>query len=404
MVASDTGDTAGRAGSDRAYEPGQIPRLDWDRGPWNRWTFQNIDLILPTAPIRKGPQVTALPQATGSLNAFGYRGADGAPTTFGQMLEETYTDAMFVWKDGQCLHESYHNGMSPQTVHLLQSVSKSITATAAACLFAEQMMDPAAPITEYLPELEKTAWNGASVQHVLDMTSGVTFNETYEARDSDVGKMDFAAGWKPAPPGVDVTSWPGCIRDQILSLTVADAGHGQRFSYRSIETEDLAHEMERVTGQSLAEIISDRLWKPLGCEEDANITVDATGYGLACGGISATLRDLARFALALVNDGNFGGRNVIPKAWITDIRHGNHGLFDDASRQDFPNGRYRNQFWIEDVSGELHLCLGIFGQLIFVSPASNFIAVKLSSWPGCTEPKYLNSSLSALHAVETEFA
>ena len=134
--------------------------------------------------------MTALPQATGSLNAFGYRGADGAPTTFGQMLEETYTDAMFVWKDGQCLHESYHNGMSPQTVHLLQSVSKSITATAAACLFAEQMMDPAAPITEYLPELEKTAWNGASVQHVLDLTSGVTFNETYEARDSDVGKMD----------------------------------------------------------------------------------------------------------------------------------------------------------------------------------------------------------------------
>lgn len=149
MVTSDSGDTAGRAGSDRAHEPGQVPCLDWDRGPWNHWTFQNIDLILPTTPIRRGPQVTALPQATGSLNAFGYRGADGAPTTFGQMLEETYTDAMFVWKDGQCLHESYHNAMSPQTLHLLQSVSKSITATAAACLFAEQMMDPPAPNTEF---------------------------------------------------------------------------------------------------------------------------------------------------------------------------------------------------------------------------------------------------------------
>ncbi|WP_422177084.1 serine hydrolase domain-containing protein [Aestuariivita sp.] len=348
--------------------------------------------------------MTALPQATGSLNAFGYRGADGAPTTFGQMLEETYTDAMFVWKNGQCLHESYHNAMSPQTLHLLQSVSKSITATAAACLFAERMMDPSAPITDYLPELGKTAWNGASVQHVLDMTSGMAFNETYEARDSDVGKMDFAARWKPAPPGVDATSWPGCIRDQILSLTDADAGHGQRFSYHSIETEVLAHAMERVTGQPLAEIISDRLWKPLGCEKDANITVDTTGYGLACGGINATLRDLARFAIALANNGDVGGRNVIPRAWIADIRCGNHGLFDDESRQDFPNGRYRNQFWIEDVSGERHLCLGVFGQLIFVSPASNFIAVKLSSWPSFSDTKCLNSTLAALHAVETGFS
>ena len=408
MVASDSADKDGhgprRAGPDRALEPGQVPRLDWDRAPWNRWTFQNIDLILPTAPVRRGAQVTALPQATGSLNTFGYRRADGVPTTFGQMLEETYTDAMFVWQDGRCLHESYHNGMRTQTLHLVQSVSKSITATAAACLFADQMMDPAAPITDYLPELGKTAWNGASVQHVLDMTSGVAFNETYEARDSDAGKMDFAAGWKPAPPGVDVTSWPGCIRDQILSLTDADADHGQRFSYRSIETEVLAHAMERVTAQPLAEIISDRLWKPLGCEEDANITVDAAGYGFACGGISATLRDLARFALALVNNGDVGGRNVIPRAWIDDIRHGNHGLFDEESRQDFPNGRYRNQFWIEDVSGERHLCLGVFGQLIFVSPESSFFAVKLSSWPSFSDTKCLNSTLAALHAVETGFS
>jgi len=385
-------------------EAWQVPRLDWDRPPWNRWSFQNMQKILPTAPIRRGDETSPLPEARGSLDAFGYRGAEGLPTTFAQMLEDTYTDAMYVWKDGKCLHESYHNGMTPQSLHLLQSVSKSITATAAACLFADQILDPFAPITEYLPELTDTAWNGATVQHVLDMTSGVTFDETYESHDSDVGKMDFAAGWKPAPVGQDVTSWPTCIWDQILSLTTTEAAHGERFSYRSIETEVLAHAMERVTAQRLPDIISDRLWKPLGCEEDANITVDPTGYGLACGGISVTLRDLARFARALVGDGRAQGRRVIPRAWISDIRRGTHGLFDDESRHDFPKGCYRNQFWIEDVRSERHLCLGVFGQLVYISPETNFVAVKLSSWPSFTDTLLFKRTQAALHAIKIEFS
>ena len=79
-------------------------------------------------------------------------------------------------------------------------------------------------------------------------------------------------------------------------------------------------------------------------------------------------------------------------------------FFDEDSRQVFPNGRYRNQFWIEDVSGEWRVCLGVFGQLIFVSPESSFIAVKLSSWPSFSDTKCLNSTLAALHAVETGFS
>lgn len=376
----------------------RLPRLDWDRPPWNRWAFQRVREIVPTAPIRRGLQVSPLPDEAGRLDDLRYGGPDGL-TTFAAMLEATYTDAMFVWKDGRILHESYHNGMDRRSVHLLQSVSKSITAAAGACLIAEGLLDPTEPVTRYLPELERTAWNGATLQQVLDMTTGVAFDETYHQRDSDAGKMDYAAGWKPAPKGIDTSDWPTCIWDQILGLTVLEAEHGARFHYRSIETDVLAHAMERVTGQRLQQILSERLWAPLGCEEDANITVDRAGYGLACGGISASLRDLARFGIALLNDGMVEGREVIPRAFIEDTRHGTHGLFDDESRITLPKGAYRNQFWVEDSDLGRFMCRGVFGQMVYVAPDAGLVAVKLSTYPEFLNPDFFLQALAAFHAV-----
>ena len=377
----------------------RVPFLDWDRPPWNRWAFQRVRQILPTAPIRRGARVSPLPAARGGLDDFAFRRRDGTRTTFAEMLDATYTDAMWVWKDGHVLHESYHNGMDARTLHLLQSVSKSITATAGATLIADGLIDPAAPVTEYLPELARTAWAGASVRQVLDMTTGVRFTETYDQRDSDIGKMDYCCGWKPAPPDTDVSDWPTCIWEQILGLTHKEAEHGARFAYRSIETDVFAHVMQRVSGKRLPDLISERLWQPLGAEEDAEITVDRAGYGLACGGISAALRDLGRFGLAYLNDGQVEGRQVIPRAWVEDVRAGAHGLFDDAARAEFPNGCYRNQFWIEDRDRPRHLCLGIFGQMVYVAPDAGLVAVKVSTWPDALDSGHLMAAVDALRAV-----
>lgn len=378
----------------------RVPLIDWDRAPWNRWAFHHVSELVPTAPIRRGPSVSALPEVSDRLDDFTYVGPDGTETSFAEMLDETYTDAMLVWKDGRILHESYHNGMEARSLHLLQSVSKSVTAAAAGCLVGDGLLDPAAPITLFLPELKQTAWNGATLQQVLDMTTGTRFVESYEVRDSDVGKMDYAAGWKPAPLGQDVTGWPDCIWDQILGLTVAEAGHGARFSYRSIETDVLAHAMERVTGRRLPQILSERLWQPMGAAEDANITVDRSGYGLACGGISATLRDMARFGLMLLNGGQVEGRQVVPAAWCQDIRHGAHGLYDEENYKDWPNGAYRNQFWVEDSRLGRHYCFGVFGQMVMVAPDTGLMAVKLSSWPDFVSPALYLKTMAALAAVE----
>jgi len=380
----------------------RVPRIDWDRAPWNRWTFQHVREMVPTAAIRRADTPSALPAASGDLNGFTFE-ADGIKTSFGQMLQDTFTDGILVWKNGRVLHESYHNGMDARTPHLLQSVSKSITSAAAGVLIGQGLLDPSAPITSYLPELAATGWNGATLQHVFDMTSGTCFTEDYEIPDSDVGKMDYACGWKPAPEGADTSTWPACIWDQILGLKVTEAPHGSRFSYRSIETDVLAHAMQRVTGQRLAQIISERLWQPMGAAEDASITVDSAGYGLACGGISATLRDMARFGLMLLNGGVVEGRPVVPATWIADIRHGAHGLYDPPSYRDWPNGAYRNQFWVQDSKLGRHYCFGVFGQMVMVAPDTGMMAVKLSSWPKFLSERLNSQTMAALEAVERTF-
>ena len=382
----------------------RVPLIDWDRGPWNRWSFHHVSEMVPTAPIRRGDYLSPLPRAQGSLDLLAYTGIDGRPTTFAAMLDDTYTDGMFVWKDGRVLHESYHGGMDARSLHLLQSVSKSVTSAAAGCLVGAGLLDPAAPVTDYLPELAQTGWNGARLQHVLDMTSGTRYSEEYTKPDSDVGKTDYASGWKPAPEGMDVSDWPSCMWDQILGLTATDADHGTRFNYRSIETDVLAHTMERVTGQRLPQILSERLWQPLGCADDANITVDRAGYGLACGGISVSLRDMARFGLMLLNGGKVEGRQVVPATWCQDIRHGAHGLFDAENHRDWPNGAYRNQFWVEDSTLGRHYCFGVFGQMVMIAPDTGMMAVKLSSWPDFVDTRLYDMTIAGLRAAEVASA
>ena len=324
--------------------------------------------------------------------------------TISQMLNDTYTDGFLVHIGGHIIHESYYNGMRPDSVHIAQSVSKSVTSTVAGILIGRGLLNPNEQITHYLPELKSTAWNGAKLQHVFDMTSGVKFGEEYDIRNSDIGKMDVASSWKPIPEGSDPNEhWPKCVWDQMLSLKEKETEHGERFLYRSIETDVIAHIMERVTGKKLATLISEELWQPMGAEEDANITVDSAGYGLSCGGISSTLRDFARFGILHLNSGKLNGKQIIPSDWIDDIRSGNHGLANEYLQATYPNGKYRNQFWIEDASKTIVMCIGVFGQLIYIAPEYNMVVVKFSTWPDFVDNSHKLNTLSAIHAIAENY-
>lgn len=370
-----------------------VPRADWDRAPWNRWSFQHIREILPTVEVWRGSgHRRRWPRAEADLGAVEFV-HDSRGLTIDTFLDETYTDGFVVAKGGSIVFERYFNGMDERTLHLSQSMAKSVTATVFGILRGRGLVECDVAVTRYLPELASTGWAGATVQQVLDMTTAVRFSEEYTDPFSDVGRIDVASGWKPiprdAPPGA---AWPTHMWDLILDLGETVGPHGAVFDYRSIETDVLAFLMERVTGRRLPQLVSEELWQKIGVEESACFTVDAAGYALADGGFNATLRDYARFGQTILD----GGNGIIPADWIEATRTGVHGpRYNDA----FPTGSYRNQFWIEDPQSRSLMCRGVFGQLIHIGFDDDMVVVKLSSYPDFSSVDFSRATLAAVHAM-----
>ena len=374
-----------------------IPKADWDRPPWNRWAFQHIREILPTAEVWRGAgPVRDLPRNEIDLDGLKVRGLAGSEVSLAAFLDETFTDGLIVLNNGAIAYECYLNGMTPRTLHLSQSVAKSTIGMLFGIFSGRGQIDLRAPLSQYLPELENTGWRGASVQQVLNMTSGIKFDETYTDPYSDIGQSDVASGWKPVPTDCDPKfRWPTDIWSQIVDLKNATRPHGAAFEYRSIETDVLAFCLERVAGKRLPQILSEEIWQKLGMEESANFTVDPAGYALASGGLNATLRDYARFGQMVLQN----GAEIVPEAYVVQTRNGNHKIFPAPYNIALPQGAYRNQFWIEDRTEQAIMCRGVFGQLIYISWKYNMVLVKLSSWPDFLNVKFTIATLDAAHRI-----
>jgi CubicO group peptidase (beta-lactamase class C family) len=373
-----------------------LPRGEWDYPPHHRWTFQHIREMTATAQVWRGPgPALPLETALADIDDITFE-ASGQVKSVREFLDTSYTDGFLVLSKGRIVAERYMNGMKPHGQHLAMSVTKSIVATVCGILVHKGVIDLAAPVTTYLPELEATAYRGATVQQVLDMTTGVLFDESYTTEGSHMQKLDQACGWKP----MTRPDWPQTMWQLVLTLTELERPHGELFRYRSIETDVLGFIMERASGAPLAELLSRELWAPMGAEEDAYITVDHAGFALADGGFNATLRDYGRFALLQLNRGMLNGRRIVPAEWIDATRHeANHDLFQGVYRTVLPEGAYHNQFWIEDPVRRAYMCRGIFGQYIYIDPESDFAAVKLSTWPEFINPERSIEALAAIRAI-----
>ena len=186
------------------------------------------------------------------VTEIGLTRVDGSPATVGQVFAETYTDAYVVLQDGALVTEWYGAEGAPDRTHALMSVSKSVVGCVAAALIDQGLLDPDRPVTDYVPELSSSGYAGATVQHVLDMRSGVRFREEYTDPHADVRALGDWLGWTPAYQG----DTPGGLYRYLTGL-VAEAPHGERFLYRSAETDVLGWVCERAGGQPMAELIID---------------------------------------------------------------------------------------------------------------------------------------------------
>lgn len=370
----------------------------WDKGPDCRWAFQHISEIIPTANISRGSGAsTELPRATRDLSGLVFETADGKQATVKQMLAATYTDGFIVLQDGQVVCEKYYNGMKPDTRHLLMSVSKSVTGTLGGILVMDGRLNPDAKVVQYIPELKNSpGFADATVREVLDMTTSIVFSEDYDDPDAEVAFHEQATAWR----GRTAIAEKGLFAfAQTIKKDKRD--HGELFHYASINTDVLGWLIERASGQRFIEFMGESLWSKLGAEHDAQISVDYLGSPVANGGFCITLRDLARFGQMVLDDGYYNGQQIVPSGWIDDCRlSGKNSAWRPTKYGEvWPDGFYRNQWYVTRDDQGSFFAIGVNGQHIWINPTNRVVIVKFSSYPVSAHVESAVLAVSGMDAI-----
>lgn len=377
------------------------PPLDqWQVAPYLQWSMQNVESFLPVRRIARGARATEFSLREPGIEALAVAHPwEERTAAFGEVMQATVTDGWMVSHRGTIVGERYLNTFAPAGMHLLMSVSKSLTATTAGILAAAGELDLDRPVTDYVPELAGSGYQGALVRHLVDMRTGVRFSEEYLNEDAEVRLLEEAIGWAPRKHPLV----PGTLLGFLATLG-QEARHGGPFDYKSCETDALGFVIQGATGRHAGDVMSERLWQPMGAECDAHVGVDSAGAGMFDGGVSAAMRDLARFGNLFVNGGYaLDGSPVVPGWWVEDTFAGgpdSREAFANAHEPTLmPGGMYRNGFWFPGESGDVMLALGIHGQMIYMNRLTGVVGVKLSSWPTPQDPEKLFWTVRAFEAA-----
>jgi CubicO group peptidase (beta-lactamase class C family) len=367
--------------------------------PAMRWSVSNFRQLMPTVNVSRGVGApTPLPRALRQdIDAVRFTPLGGAATmSWAESLAANYTDGILVLHQGRVVYERYFGVLNAQGQHGAMSVTKSVTGTLGAMLVAEGRLDADKRVADYVPELARSAFGNATVRQVLDMTTGLKYSEDYADPNAEV--WAFSQAGNPLPKPKDYTGPRSYY--EYLQTVLPEGRHGAAFGYKTVNSDALGWVIARVTGRNVAELLSERIWSRLGAEQDAYLTVDATGTPFAGGGLNTGLRDLARFGEMLRQNGRFNGQQIIPKAVVDDIRRGgSREAFAQAGYSLLPGWSYRNMWWVTHQPDSAFMARGVHGQRIYVNPQAGVVIVRYASHPVASNSANDPTTLPAFDAV-----
>ena len=367
--------------------------------PRLRWTFANFRQLVPTTNVWRGDGPASVLQRAerNDIDAVNFKplGSDST-MTWAESLQANYTDAIVVLHRGKIVYERYFGVMNPHQQHVANSVTKSFFGTLGAMLVAEGKLDPNALVSQYIPELKDSAFGDATVRQVLDMTTGIQYSENYADPKAEIWDHVRAGSVFPRPPGY---SGPQSFY-QFLKTVKKEGEHGRAFAYKTVNADVAGWLIRRASGQTVGELLSQRIWQPLGTEQDACMQVDSEGTEFAGGGFNPTLRDMARFGEMMRLDGQFNGHQIVPKAVIDDIRqHGNREDFAKAGYATLPGWSYRDMWWVSNDDHGVYAARGIHGQAIYIDPKAEMVIARFASHPLAANAHNDPTTLPAFRAL-----
>ncbi len=361
--------------TDLPSERTTICLANWRQNPHSRFAFHHVREFIGTATVKGAARPSPLATHPARLEDLE---REILQPNLGTWLTQNDTDAFIVLKAGQIALEWYAPHYVDPEPHILFSISKSVTGLLAGILQHAGILEPTAEVIEYLPEAKDCGYGKCTIQHLLDMQAAIAFDENYLDQTGQFAQYRAATGWNPAQPGIDA---PAGLAEFLLTLKASPRTHGEVFRYLSPNSDLLGLILERATGKRYADLLSQYLWQPLGCETDAYITVDSAGAARSAGGLCVHPRDLARLGRAISLAASGRENPTIPIPWIKDtLDNGSFSAWRQGDFADFlPQGVYRNQWYLTGGAAGAIMAIGIHGQWLYVDPTRDVVIVKLSS-------------------------
>lgn len=323
-------------------------------------SFSHLDEILPHYTLNKAQSPLPLAKAATEVK-LGYRFENQA-WTLEDFLAHQRVTGLLVIKDGAVLFERYQYDRKPADRFISHSMAKSIVSLGVGMAVAEGKIASLDDlVSKYVPKLAGSAYGETTIRNVLRMSSGVKFSEAYDGND-DLTRFVIAR------------SREGSIA-ALREFNTREAEQGTRFHYASSETMVLTVLLHAVTGTTLSEYLTARLWQPIGAEGDATWIKGADGTESGFGNFNATLRDYGRLGMMLANDGVVGGKQIVPKDYLLDATDWRRQPPAFQPRKATPYFGYGFQFWPFPGEKRRFALLGVYGQSIFVDPELKLVMV-----------------------------
>ncbi|MGW8226146.1 MAG: serine hydrolase domain-containing protein [Anaerolineales bacterium] len=379
--------------------------------PFNRWAYQHMRMIYPSAGIPSADQPIPIEKSFVSSTSnvsVDKPNSHGKPTgefvDLETYLKETFTDAFVVIKGDQIVFEKFLNGMHANQPHQMMSATKSFAGLLGLISVEEGKLSEDDKVSNYVPELKKsTAFADATFGQVLDMTNSMKFVEHYHDPSSGIRRYGAVLGWTSKVQGIE---YEDNLYDFLVTLEKDENfEHGEVFNYQTPKTDVVNWVTNRVNDQSFQDAIYTKLWSKLGTEGETYVLLDQNATLVAGGGLNATPNNLVRFAIMMINEGKFAGNPIVSPKIIQKLSAGAstkafyngteaHGMMDDH------NWSYRAQWWVRHTPGQEALtAIGIHGQWIYLDLAHKTALIKLSSQPESSTDYYTAYDIHGFDAV-----
>jgi CubicO group peptidase (beta-lactamase class C family) len=347
----------------------------------NSFYFHNMDDLFDTRQVPRSGPVWPLPREDRDI-AITY-GWQGQSYGLDDMLDRTFTNALIVMKNGKIVTERYLNRTDASTHFMSWSMAKSFTSTMVGFALADgKIASLDDPITKYLPELKAGAYNGVTIRQVLEMKSGVDYEERYDFEHPGIAALNHEHALVQNTVRFTDAAWT--IKRKHTP--------GATFEYKTIDTAVLGWLVERVADRPFAYYMAEKLWEPLGAEANGFFIMDGppgAGREFTGAGFNAVARDYARFGQMILNKGQANGRQVMSPAWIAEATR--------PTGAEGPMGGYGYQWWTMTGSNAFY-ALGLEGQFIYIDPDTQTVVVKLSYFPPERDELY-GETLEAMKAL-----